>query len=110
MNAQPINGQRCRVRLRFKSLIGLSALIGFCAGVLGAPIVIVVQADKLFTGTFWLVPVAIILILAPVLGAINGAIYGALGYPLYRWITRRIDLHTYTGEFALLDNDGQREI
>ena len=103
-------GNRCRARLRFGSLVGLTALVGFCAGVLGAPIVVLTQADRLFADAFWVMPVAFILVVSPIVGALNGALYGALGYPLYRWITRRIDLHTYTGEFALLDNEGRREI
>ncbi len=107
MNAQPMQGTRCRARLRFGSLVGLTTLVGFCAGLLGAPIVLLMQADRLFADAFW---VAIVLVGSPIAGTLNGALYGALGYPLYRWITRRVDVHTYTGEFALLDASTTREI
>lgn len=92
--------QRYRVRLRFTSLVALTTLVGFCAGVLGIPIVLLMQADRIFSDSFWLFPIAFAVLVSPIGAAINGALYGVLGYPLYRWITKRIDVHTYTGEFV----------
>ena len=93
--------QRYRVRLRFTSLVALTTLVGFCAGVLGIPIILLMQADRIFSDTGWFVPAAFAVIAGPIAGALNGALYGVLGYPLYRWITKRIDIHTYDGEFVL---------
>jgi hypothetical protein len=101
VNAPTAEGSVCRVRLRFNSLVGLSALIGFSAGVVGIPIVLALQADKIFSDGFWIMSVLFTVIAAPLVGAINGVISGVLGFPLYRWITRRINVHTYSGEFTL---------
>ena len=101
--------QRCSVRLRFSSLVALTTLVSFCAGVVGVPIVVLMQADMVFSQPIWLVPLAVIVVATPIVAALNGALYGVLGYPLYRWITKRIDLHTYYGEFAF-KSDAPREI
>jgi|SRR5882672_2769929 len=108
--APAVEGSVCRVRLRFNSLVGLSALIGFCAGVLGIPIMLVVQGDRIFSDPFWIMPLLLTLVAGPALGAVNGVISGVLGFPLYRWITRRINVHTYSGEFSLVKRDASNEI
>ena len=107
---QICQGELCRTRLRFSSLTGLMALVGFCAGVLAMPIIMLTQADKLFGDTFWFGAFVFTFVGAPIVGAANGVLYGVLGYPIYRWITRRFDVHTYSGEFAILSNDGDKEI
>ena len=93
--------QRYRVRLRFTSLVALTTLVGFCAGVLGIPIFLLMQADRIFSDPFSFFPIGFTVIISPIAGAVNGALYGVLAYPLYRWITKRVDVHTYTGEFVL---------
>lgn len=93
--------QRYRVRLRFTSLVALTTLVGFCAGVVGIPILLLIQADRISSDGFALVPLAFTVLAPPITGTLNGALYGVLAYPLYRWITKRIDVHTYTGEFVL---------
>jgi hypothetical protein len=100
----------CRARLGFWSLVGFSSLVGFCAGVVSAPIVLVLQAGKLAAYGTWVFPALMILVGAPIAGAFNGTIMGILAYPLYRWITRRVDLHSYSGEFDVLQKTDGREI
>jgi hypothetical protein len=107
---QICQGELCRTRLRFSSLTSLMALVGFCAGIVALPIIMLTQADKLFEDTSWFGAFLFTFVGAPIVGAANGVLYGVLGYPIYRWITRRFDVHTYSGEFAILSNDGDKEI
>lgn len=93
--------QSYRVRLRFTSLVALTTLVGFCAGVVSLPILLLLQIDRMSSDTWWPITVAFFVVAPPIAGAVNGALYGALGYPLYRWITKRINVHTYDGEFVL---------
>ena len=85
-------------------------LIGFSAGVLSLPLLLIAQAEKLSQDSSWFIAGLLISVAAPVVGALNGMIYAVLGYPLYRWITARVDLHTYSGEFELLKRGAEREI
>ena len=86
------------------------SLVGLSAGVLSVPLILLAQADKLAENTFWIGPVLFTIVGVPVVGALNGALYAVLGYPLYRWITRRADVHTYAGEFEVLKTANEKEI
>ena len=92
----------CRVRLGFWSLVGFSSLVGFCAGVVSGPIVLVLQLGKVAAYSGWVFPALLILVGTPIIAAFNGTLMGILAYPLYRWVTRRVDLHSYSGEFDML--------
>ena len=100
----------CRARLGFWSLVGFSSLVGFCAGVVSAPIVLVLQVGKVAAYSSWVFPALMILVGAPIVGALNGTIMGVFAYPLYRWLTRRVDLHTYSGEFDVLQKTDAKEL
>src|SRR5437667_11949279 len=97
---QICQGELCRTRLRFSSLTGLMALVGLCAGVVAIPIIMLTQADKLFEDTFWFVAFLFTFVVAPIVGAVNGVLYGLLGYPIDRCIIGGFDVHTYSGGFA----------
>jgi len=86
------------------------ALVGFCAGVVSLPLLLITQADKLSQDSSWFIPAVLLSLAVPIVGALNGLIYAVLGYPLYRWITARVDLHTYSGEFELVKRSDDREI
>jgi hypothetical protein len=51
-----------------------------------------------------------ILVGTPIVAAFNGTLMGVLAYPLYRWVTRRVDLHSYSGEFDVLQKTDAKEI
>jgi len=99
----------CRLRLRFKSLVKLLSLVGFCAGVGTIPIyLILVLVIPRFIENAQPIPpsdlplfILFILIAAPVLGLLNFALYAIFAFPLYRLLTNR----TYTGDFELLKNN-----
>jgi hypothetical protein len=86
------------------------SLVGVSAGVLSVPLVLLAQADNLAEHTFWIGPVLFTIVGVPVVGAVNGALYAVLGYPLYRWITRRADVHTYSGQFEVLKTADGKEV
>ena len=104
------HGALCRVRFSFISLLKFMTLVGFSAGVLSLPLLLIAQADKLSQNSSWFITALLISVAAPLVGALNGIIYAVLGYPLYRWITARVDLHTYSGAFDLLKRGDDREI
>jgi peptidoglycan/LPS O-acetylase OafA/YrhL len=86
--------QRYLVLLDLTSLIKVSALVGLGASLILAPIS-AVMANLTGDGN----PV-LILILGPVLGLLNGALCGLIGYPLYRWASRKSKpLATLSGFF-----------
>ena len=78
------------------------SLVGFCAGVVSVPILLLVQSEKLFTDA---ITILFVIVAGPITGLLNGLLFGVLGFPLYIWITRRVNLHTYSGEFEVLKKD-----
>ena|SRR5687768_15437824 len=102
-------GDFCRLRLCFKSLVKLQSLVGFCAGIGTIPIyfILVLVIPRLIENAEPIpsndLPILILFILlaAPVLGLLNFALFAIFAFPLYRVLTNRI----YTGEFELLKKD-----
>ena len=84
-----------RVVFTFYSLISISSIIGFCAGVIGVPIFILQTLGGTEPLNIWLTVLMVFVI--PFAGAINGAFMGLLAYPVYYWLTRKISFK-YTGE------------
>jgi hypothetical protein len=102
-------GDICRLRLGFKSLVKFMSLVGFCAGIGGIPIyfVLVLVVPRLFENaesiTAHDLPFLILFILVgvPVIALLDAAFFAILAFPLYRLLSNRI----YTGEFELLKKD-----
>ena len=89
-----------KVRLRFNSLISISSLIGFCAGVVWIP----VQMITLFTSDdTHFITALLLVVLSPMFGLINGFLLGLVAYPCYAYICRRVGF-SYTGVFLEKDS------
>ena len=88
--------QEFKLRLKFISLVSLSGLIGFCAGVVSIPLYLFNEfsSSEPATTYIWLVA------LAPIGGFINGLFLGVLAYPLYWWITKKISFK-YRGQLYI---------
>lgn len=89
-----MENQEFKVRMSFSSLVSISSLIGFCAGVLSGILSFVLSIFNPETPSSMAI---IALFGGPILGVINGALLGALAFPLYGWITKRVSF-TYKGE------------
>ncbi len=88
-----MENQEFKVRMTFSSLVSISCLIGFCAGVLSGVLSFFLSIfDPETPASFSLIT----LFAGPILGIVNGAFLGALAYPLYSWITKRVSF-TYKG-------------
>lgn len=85
----------CRLKLNYVSLIKLTVLLGFCAGVLSIPVVLLLTSGM---GKFNVVGV---IFSVPISGAIAGLLIAILGYPLYSWITVKMDGQIYSGFFQV---------
>lgn len=86
---------RCRAKLNYTSLIKLNLLLGFCAGILSVPFILLLYSG---IGTM---STANILIGAPICGMIASLLITILGYPLYSWITSKTSGHVYSGTFQV---------
>jgi hypothetical protein len=87
----------CRLQLDLASLVRMSFLIGFCSGTGFIPLLVFLNAGaagKDVASTF------VLIVLAPLIGALNGALSGLVGYPLYRWLSLRSKGQSYTGIFV----------
>lgn len=91
----------CRLQLDFFSLVKLTTFVGLCFGVVSIPLVLLFDTGNIKDSGSWevVVPFAVLL-LTPILGAVNGALQGALGYVLYQWLSKRTKGQTYTGIFV----------
>jgi hypothetical protein len=73
--------------------VKFTTFVGFCFGVGSIPLFILLNLSELQTdGWEGLVRVPFILIGTPIAGAINGALAGIVGYPVYRWLAGRVGL------------------
>lgn len=84
-----------RVKLDLKSLVTVSTLIGFFAGLtalLVATVIALLHISNLEIGS----GIGVFL-LAPVLSAASSALTGLLAYPLYRWAVNRYFSHAVSG-------------
>jgi len=84
----------CRVRLNYGSLVKLTVLLGFCAGLFAAPLLLLTSLGK----TYGLLN---LLIGAPVTGAGTGLLLSILGSPIYAWWTARTNGQLFTGTFQV---------
>ena len=91
---------RYRALFEFRSLLKLSTLLGFCAGIGMIPVILLVQFDKLLTQPSL---IAFTILATPVVGLVNGLLWGLLGYLPYRWLSHRANLHTFRGEFVAIE-------
>lgn len=92
----------CRLQLDLSSLIRMSFLIGLCSGAGFIPLLIFLNAATMAKQP---ASVFVLIMLAPLIGALNGALSGLVGYPLYRWLSLRSKGHSYTGIFVGLVSD-----
>ncbi len=95
----------CRVELDFKSTLFFLSILGFCAGVFSIPFTLIAQYQNIVE-----YPARIFFIIAtlPFVGLLNGCVYGLLGFWLFRWLAKRVNITSYTGNFTLLkDGDSQ---
>ncbi len=97
----------CRLQLDFPSLIRMSGLIGLCSGAGFIPLILFLNAGA---GSTDIGSVVFVFLVAPLIGALNGALSGIIGYPLYRWLSTRSKGQTYAGIFVgLIAEDDARD-
>lgn len=97
----------CRLQMDFPSLIRMSSLIGLCSGAGFIPLILFLNAGAAAKDA---VSIVFVILVAPLIGALNGALSGIVGYPLYRWLSTRSKGQTYAGIFVgLIAEDGTRE-
>ncbi len=84
----------CRVRLNYGSLVKLTMLLGFCAGVFAVPLLLLTSLGKNY-GLLNLIAGA------PVAGVFTGLLLAILGSPIYTWWTARINGQRFTGTFQI---------
>lgn len=87
----------CRLQLDLTSLIRISFLIGLCSGAGFIPLLVFLNAGMM---TKEPASIFVLIVLAPLIGALNGALSGLVGYPLYRWLSLRAKGQSYTGIFV----------
>lgn len=95
----------CRLQLDLTSLIRISFLIGLCSGAGFIPLIIFLNAEMMAKEP---TSIFVLIILAPLIGALNGALSGLVGYPLYRWLSLRAKGQSYTGIFVGLVAESDR--
>ena len=84
----------CRVRLNYGSLVKLTVLLGFCAGLFAVPLLLLMS----FGNTYGLLNVVIG---SPVVGACTGLLLSILGSPVYTWWTARTNGQCLAGTFQI---------
>ncbi len=84
----------CRVRLNYGSLVRLTVLLGFCAGLFAIPLLLLTSLGQ----TYGLLN---LMAGAPVAGALTGLLLAVLGSPVYTWWTLRTDGQRFTGTFQV---------
>lgn len=90
-----------KFQLSFFSLIKFCAFLGFCYGVVGAPVGIFLQAGSLQSHPESTIEIVLFtLLLSPAVGTFNGALMGLLGFPLYRWLSNKVGIK-YTGNIYM---------
>ena len=94
------NYEACRLQFDFFSLVKLTTFVGLCFGVVSVPLVLLFGTGNVKDSGSWAVVVPFVVLLTPIVGAVNGAIHGALGYVLYKWLSKRTKGQTYTGIFV----------
>jgi hypothetical protein len=106
-------GNSCRLRLGFKSLVKFTTLVSFCGGIGGIPICFIIWLAVGYLGNAESIPahdlpflILFLLVGLPVISALNGVFFAMFAFPVYRLLSKRI----YTGEFELLKIDDAREI
>ncbi|MBX2869376.1 MAG: hypothetical protein KTR18_11910 [Acidiferrobacterales bacterium] len=77
------------VRLSFKSIVAISAMVGFCGMILMAPILFIFSGNPRAA--------LMLVLLGPLVGALNGAMTGAIGYPIYSLVANRYFAHGIVG-------------
>ena len=87
----------CRMQLDFPSLIRMSGLIGLCSGTGFIPLILFLNAGS---NTNDPGSIVFVFLFAPLIGALNGALSGIVGYPLYKWLSTRSKGQTYAGIFV----------
>jgi len=68
-------------RLSLKSVVLLLATLGLTAGILWTGVLFIVAGD--------IQSKLLVLFLGPIFSALNGALAGLLGYPIYQWMMNR---------------------
>lgn len=90
-----------KLQMKFGSLIKFSTFIGFCYGVVLVPITILTNYSRFQEDpTGWWVTLPLLIVATPIVAALNGALFGFLGYPIYKWLTNRVAL-TYIGRLYI---------
>jgi len=87
----------CRVRLNYSSLVKLTVLLGFCAGLFAIPLLLITSLGN----TFGLLN---LLIGTPIAGAATGLLLSILGSPIYSWFTARSHGQLFNGTFQVDSN------
>lgn len=96
------NYKACRLQLDFLSYIKFSAFIGFCFGVVMAPVIIflVLNDGMERTGMQSMTTAIGVFFIAPLTALLNGAFNGLVSFFFYRWLVERKKGQTYTGIFV----------
>ena len=85
-----------KLKLGFGSVISLSGLLGFCAGAISGPVLLLLTLTDTET-EFEFVLIPFFLIGSPIVGLINGYLVGFLAYPLYYWLVNKVGFR-YNGD------------
>jgi predicted acyltransferase len=94
------NYKACRLQFDFFSLVKLTTIVGLCFGVVSIPLVLLFGTGNVKDSGSWAVVVPFVVLLTPIVGAVNGALHGAIGYVLYQWLSKKTKGQTYTGIFV----------
>ena len=99
----------CRLQLSFSSLIKLLTVTGVCVGVACVPLILILGLDpvKVAEAGGWGTVGPMVVVLLPVIGAINGLLSGVLAYPVYRLVCEYTKGQTYTGIVVGLHQRGE---
>lgn len=94
------NYKACRLQLNFLSFVKFTTFVGLCFGVVSIPLVLLFDTGNGKDSGSWIVVIPLAVLLTPIVGAVNGALQGALGYVMYQWLCKRTKGQTYTGIFV----------
>ncbi len=89
--------QEFKLELDFPSFFKLACLIGLCFGIGAVPLVIFSNWEMLGVNAIFFGALG-----APLMGLINGALSGVIGFPAYYWLRSRVGLPLRGRIFPLL--------
>ncbi len=83
--------------MNYGSLVKLTVLLGFCAGLFAIPLLLLTSLGKIYG-------LLNLLIGSPIAGAVTGLLLSILGSPIYSWWMAKSNGQLFTGTFQV-DSD-----